>query len=128
MLILGACFHAVTLGGVLPGMNGLHLAPRIKAELQRLDVLETPIAAAGYHEPSLVFALGEDVLLFTAEQTALFLVEAPNGTALVEAKAAPEFLDFLGQMNITVTAVGVIEGFNYSRGKPARIGIYRRQQ
>ena len=128
MLILGACFHAVTLGGVLPGMNGLHLAPRIKAELQRLDALEAPIAAAGYHEPSLVFALGEDVLLFTAEQTALFLVEAPNGTALVEAKAAPEFLDFLGQMNITVTAVGVIEGFNYSRGKPARIGIYRRQQ
>jgi hypothetical protein len=46
---------------------------------------------------------------------------------LVEAKAAPEFLDVLGQMNITVSAVGVIEGFNYSRGEPARIGIYRRQ-
>ncbi len=127
MLVLGAFFHAVTLGGVLPGMNGLHMAPRIKAELHQLNVLEKPIAAAGYHEPSLVFALGEDVLLFSAEQTALFLAEAPDGTALVEAKAAPEFLNTLGEMNITVTAVGVIEGFNYSRGKPARIGIYRRQ-
>ncbi|MDA0909383.1 MAG: glycosyltransferase family 39 protein [Proteobacteria bacterium] len=128
MLILGALFHAVTLGGVLPRMDGLHLAPRIKAELHRLDVLDKPIASAGYHEPSLVFALGEDVLLFSAEQTALFMVEAPDGTALVEAASAPEFLDILGQMQITVTAVGVIEGFNYSRGDPARIGIYRRLQ
>jgi len=72
--------------------------------------------------------LGEDVLLFSAEQTALFMVEAPDGTALVEAASAPEFLDILGQMQITVTAVGVIEGFNYSRGDPARIGIYRRLQ
>jgi len=127
MLMLGACFHALTLGGVLPRMDGLHLAPRIKAELHRLDVLEKPVAAAGYHEPSLVFALGQDVLLFSAEQTALFLAEAPDGTALVEAASAQEFLDILGQMQMTVTAVGVVEGFNYSRGKPTRIGIYRRQ-
>ena len=128
MFIAAAIFHASTLGGVLPNIQDFHLAPRIKAELTRQGFNDQPIAVSGYHEPSLVFALGEDVLLFNPEQTALFLLEAADGIALVEAAESIKFLDILSQKGVAVTQIAVIEGYNYAKGAPVRMGIYRRQQ
>ena len=128
MFLAGAIFHASTLGGVLPNIQDFHLAPRIKAELTRQGFNDQPIAASGYHEPSLVFALGEDVLLFNPEQTALFLLEAADGIALVEAAESIKFLDILSQKGVAVAQIAVIEGYNYAKGAPVRMGIYRRQQ
>lgn len=127
MLISAAGFHAVTFGGVLPGMSDLHLAPRIKAELVSKDLLDHQIAVAGYHEPSLVFALGQDILLFTPDQAAVFLAEAEDSIAIIEDKSAPLFLDILGNLNINVIQHGAIEGYNYSRGQPVRLVIYSRK-
>ena len=127
MFVVAGIFHASTLGGVVPSIQDFHLAPRIKAELMRQGVNDQPIAVSGYHEPSLVFALGQDVLLFNPEQTALFLIEAADGIALVEAETAMKFLDILGKKGIAVTQIAVIEGYNYSKGASVRMGIYRRQ-
>ena len=127
MLISAAGFHAVTFGGVLPGMGDLHLAPSIKAELESKDLLDHQIAVAGYHEPSLVFALGQDILLFTPDQAAVFLAEAEDSIAIIEDKSAPLFLDILGNLNISVIQHGAIEGYNYSRGQPVRLVIYSRK-
>jgi hypothetical protein len=127
MLISAAGFHAVTFGAVLPGMDDLHLAPRIKAELASKNLLDHQVAIAGYHEPSLVFALGQDVLLFTPDQAAVFLAEAEGNIAIIEDRSAPLFLDILGDLNISIIQHGAIEGYNYSRGKPVRLVIYTRQ-
>lgn len=127
MLISAAGFHAVTFGAVLPGMDDLHLAPRIKAELASKNLLDHQVAIAGYHEPSLVFALGQDVLLFTPDQAAVFLAEAEGNIAIIEDRSAPLFLDILGDLNISIIQHGAIEGYNYSRGKPVRLLIYTRQ-
>jgi hypothetical protein len=105
----------------------LHLAPRIKAELASKNLLDHQIAIAGYHEPSLVFALGQDVLLFTPDQAAVFLAEAEGNIAIIEDRSAPLFLDILGDLNISIIQHGAIEGYNYSRGKPVRLVIYTRQ-
>ena len=127
MLICAAGFHSVTFGGVLPGMSDFHLAPRIKAELANKDLLDYPIAVAGYHEPSLVFSLGQDVLLFTSDQAAVFLAEANDNIAIIEDKSAPLFLETLGRLDVKIIQDGSIEGYNYSRGQWVRMVIYRRQ-
>ena len=128
MFVAGAIFHASTLGGVLPSIQDFHLAPRIKTALTHQGFNDQPIAASGYHEPSLVFALGQDLLLFSPAQTALFLLEATDGIALVEAGDAMEFLDILSKKDVAVTQTAVIEGYNYSKGESVRMGIYRREK
>ena len=121
-----AClFHAVLFGGVLPSLESMHLAPRIEAAVEELDGPVDSIAAAGYHEPSMVFALGTDTLLFSAPEAALFLAEAPNGLAIVERRARGGFIDAAVEAGIAVRLEGVVRGFNISRGATVELELYR---
>lgn len=125
MAMAGAMFHAVTFGGVLPSLSDMHVAPRLKAAISTLEGPVESIAAAGYHEPSMVFTLGTETLLFTAPETALFLAEAPNGLAIVESRAKAEFLETAAKAGITVVETGAIRGYNASRGQRIELEFYR---
>ena len=85
---------------------------------------DPPPALAGYEEPSLVFALGADIDLTdgrgAAEQGA-----AMGGLALVDDRERPAFLAHLAELQSDATPLNDISGFNYSRGKPVHITIYR---
>ena len=83
------------------------------------------IAVAGYHEPSMVFSLGTDTLLFSAPEVALFLAEAPNGLAIVEKRAEAEFLKTAATAGIAVSQAGQVNGYNASRGKRVELEFYR---
>ena len=118
-------FHAALFGGVLPSLETMHLAPRIEAAVKRLDGPVESIAVAGYHEPSMVFTLGTDTLLFTAPEAALFLADAPNGLAIVESRARGEFIDTAIKAGIAVRHETVVRGYNVSRGQNVELGFYR---
>ena len=118
-------FHAILFGEVLPSLKSMHLAPRIEAAIGKIEGPVESIAAAGYHEPSMVFTLGTDTLLFTAPEVALFLAEAPNGLAIVESRAKGEFMDTAAKAGIEVRLEGVVRGFNVSRGRTVELEFYR---
>ena len=83
------------------------------------------IAAAGYHEPSLVFLRGRDVLLVDGPAAALFLAEAPGGLALVEHRQHDAFLETARQIDLELLAPLQITGFNISKGDDVLILLYR---
>ena len=123
---VAACgFHAVLFGGVMPSLKAMHIAPRIEAAIGGLEGRVESVAAAGYHEPSMVFTLGTGTLLFTPSEVALFLAEGPNGLAIVERRARAEFIGTAARAGIPVRREAVVSGFNISRGRPVELELYR---
>jgi 4-amino-4-deoxy-L-arabinose transferase-like glycosyltransferase len=85
---------------------------------------DPPPALAGYEEPSMVFALGADVAL-TDGKGAAELGLRRGGLALVDDDNRPAFLARLAELQGSADAVDMVSGFNYSRGKPAHVTLYR---
>jgi 4-amino-4-deoxy-L-arabinose transferase-like glycosyltransferase len=85
---LGVAAHMAVAGGLAPTLTNLWVSSRAAAALGRagLDpkdgVVPGPVAVAGYAEPSLVFALGTETDLATADEAADAL--ASGQPALVE--------------------------------------------
>jgi hypothetical protein len=124
---LGAAVLAalVTYGTVfqllLPRLEPLWISRRIAA----LVPMAAPLAAAGYHEPSLVFLHGRATLLTDGTGAADFLLANPGGWAAVESDADPAFHARLAASDRTATASGEVDGFNYSRGRAAKVTLWR---
>jgi 4-amino-4-deoxy-L-arabinose transferase-like glycosyltransferase len=98
-----------------------NLGPMVAANTQPGD---PPPALAGYEEPSLVFALGADVLLTNGAGAADAGAKA-GGLALVEDREKGAFLARLAELQSDATLVGDLDGFNYSRGRKVHIALYR---
>ena len=124
MLVAAALFHSISLGGVLPSMRYFHLSPAVDRALTQAGLSQNPVAAAGYHEPSLVFLLGRDVLLFSPRDAALFLAESSDGVAIVEARTRREFNRTANAVGVRLGWHGTIRGFNYSNGETTQLLIY----
>jgi 4-amino-4-deoxy-L-arabinose transferase-like glycosyltransferase len=85
---------------------------------------DPPPALAGFTEPSLVFALGKDVVLADGAGAAEAAAER-GGLALIEDRARGAFLARLAELETDTTPVGSLAGFNYSRGKAVHVTLYR---
>jgi 4-amino-4-deoxy-L-arabinose transferase-like glycosyltransferase len=125
LMLLAAGFHAVTFGLVIPSLNDIHLGPRLKAVVESIEPKPTVVATAGYHEPSIVFALGTETLLFTPEDAALFISETPEGVALVESRVRDEFISVMNDIDRNAEILAQIEGYNISKGQRVKIDIFR---
>jgi 4-amino-4-deoxy-L-arabinose transferase-like glycosyltransferase len=97
------------------------LKPMVAANTQPGD---PPPALAGYQEPSLMFALGADVVLTDGAGAADAGAKA-GGLALVEDQEKGTFLARLAELQADATPVGEVNGFNYSRGRKVHIALYR---
>ena len=123
----GILVHFVIFAGVVPQLSRIHIADAVAQNLVSSDRQPAGIAAAGYHEPSLVFLLGRDVLLVDSREAALFLAEAPGGVALVEARQQAAFLDMSRRLGLRLAAPEQLSGYNMSKGQYVVILIYRRE-
>jgi len=106
---------------LLPRLEPLWISRRIAT----LVPLAAPLAAAGYHEPSLVFLHGRATLLTDGAGAADFLLANPDGWSAVESAAGPAFRARLAEAGRTATSSGEVDGFNYSRGRAAMITLWR---
>ena len=70
------------------------------------------IALAGYHEPSTVFTLGEDILLLNTDEAALLLAEAPEALIIVESRQMDQFKSAASNLNVVFHQSSQIKGFN----------------
>ena len=123
----GILVHFVIFAGVVPQLSRIHIADAVAQNLASSGRQPTAIAVAGYHEPSLVFLLGRDVLLVDSREAALFLAEAPDGVALVEARQQTAFLDMARRLGLQLAAPEQLSGYNMSKGLDVVILIYRRE-
>jgi hypothetical protein len=85
---------------------------------------DPPAILAGYEEPSMLFALGGDIAL-TDGRGAAELGADRGGIALVEDGERPQFLARLAELEDSATPLDDLSGFNYSRGKPVHVTLYR---
>jgi 4-amino-4-deoxy-L-arabinose transferase-like glycosyltransferase len=110
---------------VAPGLSQLwvseRLAPLVAAHTRPGD---PPPVLAGFQEPSLVFALGKDVVL-TNGRGAAEAAAARGGLALIEDRERGAFLARLAELQDDADAQAALSGFNYSRGRRVHVTLYR---
>ena len=126
ILALGAFIHLMTISAVIANARHIHPSTQLASAIETLSVPADMIAAAGYHEPSMVFLVGRDVLLVDETEAALLLAEAPAGLVIIEARKKSAFLDVAQKINLNVAEQGRVDGFNISKGKEITLLLYRR--
>jgi len=110
---------------VAPRLEQLWMSERLKTIVIAASKPNDPSPAiAGYQEPSLVFALGADVVLANGAGAAE--AGAHNGgLALIEDSERGAFLARLAELQADAVAMGDLSGFNYSRGRKQHVTVYR---
>jgi 4-amino-4-deoxy-L-arabinose transferase-like glycosyltransferase len=108
-----------------PGLTQIwvskRLAPLVAAHTRPGD---PPPVVAGFQEPSLVFALGKDVVLRDGRGAAEVAART-GGLALIEDRAKGAFLAGLAELQDDAKPEATLSGFNYSRGRRVHITLYR---
>ncbi len=117
--------HAATFGLVIPALDSVWVVPRLVAAIERQAGCPNPqIAAAGFHEPSLVFLAGTSTDLVFAPAAADFLQAGGCRVAIVEARVEPEFLARLATLGRHAVLRERVTGFPIGRLRRVDIGIY----
>jgi len=119
-----ATYPAMTLLAV-PKTDRLWVSPRETAMVRlHLRPHDPAVVLAGYTEPSAMFLLGTETHL-TNGYGAAEIGAAQGGLAAVEDGQRPAFLAHLAELEADATAIDTVDGFNYSRGRPVHITLYR---
>ena len=80
---------------------------------------------AGYHEPSLQFALGGEIrLLRDGADAARFLAGGPGRFVAVADRQEAGFRAEASTLGLALREAGTVAGFNYSRGRRVAIVLY----
>ena len=127
MLAAAMAFNIFAIAGLLPSLHRIHLSTAINKVITQMPARPAAIAAAGYHEPSLVFLLGKDLLLLNGREAAFFLGEASGGVALIESREHEVFLETAKALGLKLDAPIQVSGINISKGQSAIMLIYRVQ-
>jgi len=115
--ILGIAFNCVLFSGIIGNLKSIHIASLIEQKLEALPIDANIIALAGYHEPSAVFTLGEEILLLSANEAALLLAEAPEAIVIVESRHLEQFQVAALKLDIPTHQLSKVDGFNISKGQ-----------
>ena len=127
-ILLEALILAPTLHVIIPNIDGLWLSRSVARAVERYSGSASDptlvIAAAGYHEPSLVFFCGTGTKLVGAHEAALYLRQNPKGLALVRDKLDGAFHKAISGPNGSVKLLERIQGINYTKGKRMTLNLY----
>jgi 4-amino-4-deoxy-L-arabinose transferase-like glycosyltransferase len=112
-------------GIVIPSLSALFPSLPL-ARLLRAAGCESPVAAAaGYHEPSLVYLAGTSTRLVDGAGAADFLRVGGCRFALVESRHERGFLRRADAIGLRYAPVRRVDGYNYNAGRWVSIAIYR---
>jgi 4-amino-4-deoxy-L-arabinose transferase-like glycosyltransferase len=126
---LGVTGHGALAALLVPRLDPLLLSDRLERTLEaarlspRQGIVESPVAVAGYAEPSLVFALGTSTELEGPEEAAQAIAE--GRPAIVEAREEPAFRSALAKTGARAREVGRVDGLDYSNGDEVSLRVYR---
>jgi hypothetical protein len=115
------------LEGVLPRLTAPWIAPRLAALAQeaRPGLAPAQFGVAGYHEPSLLFAMGGEIrLLGDGAAGAAFLAAQPGRIVAIADRQEAAFRAAAQAAGLSLREYGVVSGFNYSRGRRVALGLF----
>ncbi len=115
-----AATWSLLFAGVLPSLEPLWVSQRVA----QLVPSGAPAAAAGDHEPSLVFLLGTGTRLTDGPGAADFLLTTPHAVAIVAGPDETSFQKKLADWGRAARQLGTVDGLNYSHGKPIHLSVW----
>ena len=127
-LALAVLGHAALVAGLAPRLEPLWLSQRTEDVLARARLLPrqgiapSPIAVAGYAEPSLVFGVGTATDLGDAVDAANAISD--GRAAVVEQREEKAFGAAAAGLRVVPRQVGQVKGLDYSTGKKMVLNIY----
>jgi 4-amino-4-deoxy-L-arabinose transferase-like glycosyltransferase len=120
-LFLGMAVYGI----VVPSLTPLFPSVEIARVLRNVVCVGPKAAAAGYHEPSLVFMTGTSTLLTDGSGAADFLGHGSCRFALVESRSERAFAQRAEAIGLRYNVATRIEGYNFSQGKSISIAVFR---
>jgi hypothetical protein len=126
-VLLAIPLNWVILQGVLPRLTAPWISPRLAHLVQQASpgIHDERFGVVGYHEPSLMFALGSEIrLLRNGAEAAAFLAGAPGRIVAVGDRDEAAFRAEATTRGLALREHGTVAGFNYSRGRRVAINVY----
>src|SRR6266566_1252471 len=124
--VVAAMFLSAALYGVVvPALTPLFPSAEIARALRNVVCVGPKAAAAGFHEPSLVFMNGTSTLLTDGSGAADFLGQGSCRFALVESRSERSFAQRAEAIGLRYNVATRIDGYNISQGKAISIAIFR---
>src|SRR5882724_10334583 len=119
------CLSIAVYGIVLPSLTTLFPSAEVARALRNVVCVGPKAAAAGFHEPSLVFMTGTSTLLTDGSGAADFLGQGSCRFALVEARSERVFVLRAEAIGLRYNVATRIEGYNISQGRAISIAVFR---
>jgi 4-amino-4-deoxy-L-arabinose transferase-like glycosyltransferase len=119
------CLSIAVYGIVLPSLTTLFPSAEVARALRNVVCVGPKAAAAGFHEPSLVFMTGTATLLTDGSGAADFLGQGTCRFALVESRSERGFVQRAEAIGLRYNVATRVEGYNISQGKSVSIAIFR---
>jgi 4-amino-4-deoxy-L-arabinose transferase-like glycosyltransferase len=124
--VVAAMVLAVAIYGVVvPALTPLFPSAEIARALRNVVCVGPKAAAAGFHEPSLVFMTDTSTLLTDGSGAADFLGQGSCRFALVEQRSERGFVQRAEAIGLRYNVASRIDGYNISQGKAISIAIFR---
>src|ERR1700686_4340585 len=121
-----AMFLAVAIYGVVvPALTPLFPSAEIARALRNVVCVGPRAAAAGFHEPSLVFMTDTSTVLTDGSGAADFLRQGSCRFALVEQRSERGFVQRAEAIGLRYNVAARIDGYNISQGRAISIAIFR---
>ena len=127
-VVLAVPVYATALGGVLPRIEAMWVAPRLQAALARVapGLPAERFGITGHAEPSTLFAIGGGLWLLPGGAAAgAFLAEAPGRVVAVGNRQEAAFQADATERGLRLQELATVSGYNYSRGRPITLLLYR---
>jgi 4-amino-4-deoxy-L-arabinose transferase-like glycosyltransferase len=124
--VLAAMFLAFAVYGVVvPSLTALFPSAEIARALRNVVCVGPKAAAAGFHEPSLVFMTDTSTVLTDGSGAADFLSQGSCRFALVEQRSERSFVQRAEAIGLRYNVARRIDGYNISQGRAISIAIFR---
>jgi 4-amino-4-deoxy-L-arabinose transferase-like glycosyltransferase len=124
--VVAAMFLAMAVYGVVvPALTPVFPSAEIARALRNVVCVGPKAAAAGFHEPSLVFMNGTSTLLTDGSGAADFLGQGSCRFALVEQRSERGFAQRAEAIGLRYNVANRIDGYNISQGRAISIAIFR---
>ncbi len=119
-----ALMSACVFGIVIPSLTPLFPSAQIGKIIRATGCERPTIAAAAFHEPSLVFMVGTQTKLTSATAAADFLMSGGCHFAIVESRQERAFAQRGEEIGLRYSITARVNGFNISQGKAIILTIF----
>jgi 4-amino-4-deoxy-L-arabinose transferase-like glycosyltransferase len=127
--VIAALFLTVGVFGVmLPMLNVLFPSATLAQAVRTRECPRPMVAAAGFHEPSLVFQFGTETRLTDASGAADFLRGGSCRVAIVEARHERSFAIRAEGIGLRYAAGPRVETYNFNAGRWMTLAVYHSEE